>query len=43
MFNLGDGNRYWLYKERTDIRKSFFTLSGLVTINTGHDPLSGDV
>ena len=43
MFNLGDGNRYWLYNEPTDMRKSFFTLSGLVTNNMGHDPLSGDV
>ena len=35
MFNLGDGNRYWLYNEPTDMRKSFFTLSGLVTNNMG--------
>ncbi len=43
MFSLGDSNRYWLYSEPTDMRKSFFTLSGLVTNNMGKDPLSGDV
>ena len=43
MFSLGDGLTYWLYSEPTDMRKSFFTLSGLVSNNMGRDPLSGDV
>ncbi len=30
MFSLGEGMRYWLYSEPTDMRKSFHTLSGLV-------------
>ena len=43
MFSLTEGLKYWLYSEPTDMRKSFFTLSGLVTDKMGRDPLSGDV
>ena len=43
MFSLTDSMRYWLYSEPTDMRKSFYTLSGLVTNKMRRDPLSGDV
>lgn len=35
--------RYWLYSEPCDMRKSFYTLSGLVSNQMHRDPLSGDV
>lgn len=43
MFNLGDSNRYMLFSEPTDMRKSFHTLSGLVTNIMGSNPHNGDV
>ncbi|MFR9546554.1 MAG: IS66 family insertion sequence element accessory protein TnpB [Rikenellaceae bacterium] len=43
MFSLTDSLRYWLYSEPCDMRKSFYTLSGLVTNTMKRDPLSGDV
>ncbi len=43
MFSLGEGMRYWLYSEPTDMRKSFHTLSGLVRNRIGDDPMNGDV
>lgn len=43
MFSLSEDMKYWLYSEPTDMRKSFFTLSGLVSTKMGRDPLSGDV
>ena len=43
MFNLGDSNRNLLFSEPTDMRKSFHTLSGLVTNTMGSNPHSGDV
>lgn len=43
MFSLGDSNRYMLFSEPTDMRKSFHTLSGLVTNRMGSNPHSGDV
>ncbi len=43
MFSLGEGMRYWLYNEPTDMRKSFHTLSGLVRNRIGDDPMNGDV
>ncbi|HAR38502.1 MAG TPA: IS66 family insertion sequence hypothetical protein, partial [Porphyromonadaceae bacterium] len=30
MFNLNDSMRYWLCSFPTDMRKGFYTLSGLV-------------
>lgn len=42
MFSLTDSLRYWLYSEPTDMRKSFYTLSGLVTNRMHQDPLNGD-
>jgi transposase len=35
--------RYWLYPYPADMRKSFYTLSGLVTNQMGHNILDGDV
>ena len=35
--------RYWLYSKPTDMRKSFYTLSGLVNDVMGLNPYNGDV
>jgi transposase len=43
MFSLNDSMRYHLYSEPTDMRKSFHTLSGLVTNNMGRNVRDGDV
>lgn len=43
MFNLNDSMRYWLYPFPTDMRKGFYTLSGLVTDQMGKEVSSGDV
>lgn len=43
MFSLNDGFKYWLYKKPTDMRKSFYTLSGIVRNELKHDPLDGSV
>jgi transposase len=42
MFSLGAG-RYYLYREPTDIRKSFDGLCGLVSEKLGQNPMSGDI
>lgn len=42
MFSLGAA-RYYLYREPTDIRKSFDGLCGLVSDRLGQSPMSGDV
>jgi len=42
MFTLG-ATRYYLYREPTDIRRSFDGLCGLVTDRLGQNPMSGDV
>ena len=42
MFSLGAA-RYYLYREPTDIRRSFDGLCGLVTARLGQNPMSGDV
>lgn len=42
MFSLSAG-RYFLYREPTDIRRSFDGLCGLVTDRLGQNPMSGDV
>jgi transposase len=34
---------YWLYSEPTDMRKSFYSLSGIVTNLMSKDVMSGDV
>lgn len=43
MFNLNDSMRYLLYNRPCDMRKSFHTLSGIVTDKMGADPCNGDV
>jgi transposase len=42
MFSLGTA-RYFLYREPTDIRKSFDGLCGLVSSRLGQNPMNGDV
>jgi transposase len=42
MFNLSDSIRYYLYPFPTDMRKSFYTLSGIVTDLMNQDIRSGD-
>ena len=37
MFSLTDTNRFFLYPHPTDMRKRFYTLSGLVTNQIGLD------
>lgn len=43
MFSLNDSLHYWLWSEPTDMRKSFYALSGLVRSKMGKDPLDGSV
>lgn len=43
MFSLNDSMRYWLYNRPIDMRKSYYTLSGIVTNELGCDPCNGDV
>ncbi|WP_279122612.1 IS66 family insertion sequence element accessory protein TnpB [Bacteroides acidifaciens] len=43
MFSLNDSMRYLLYNRPTDMRKSFHTLSGIVTDAMGQDPCNGNV
>lgn len=43
MFNLNDSMRYYLYPYPADMRKSFYTLSGVVKDLMGQDVRNGDV
>ncbi len=43
MFNLNDSMRYYLCPSATDMRKSFYSLSGVVKDNMKQDVRSGDV
>ncbi|MDA3960463.1 MAG: IS66 family insertion sequence element accessory protein TnpB [Planctomycetota bacterium] len=43
MLSIDGGRRIFLAREPTDMRKSFNTLSALVTNDLGEDPLGGDV
>lgn len=43
MFSLNDSMKYWLYNQPTDMRKSYYTLSGIVSNSMGLDPYNGDV
>jgi transposase len=43
MISFGTGQRYFLYREPADMRKSFDGLCGLVRSGLGRDPLKGDV
>jgi len=42
MFSISSA-RYYLYREPTDMRKSFDGLCGLISSRLGQDPRSGDV
>jgi transposase len=42
MFSLNDSNRFFLYPRPTDMRKSFYSLSGIVTNQMGRDVRDGD-
>ena len=37
MFCLSDSDRFFLYPYPTDMRKSFYSLSGIVTEKMGND------
>lgn len=43
MLSFSSKQRYFLYREATDMRKGFNGLSGLVRQHLAHDLLSGDV
>jgi transposase len=43
MTPLSPAQRYYLYREPADMRRSFDGLCGLVRQGLGRDPLSGDV
>lgn len=43
MFHLHQSLRYYLYPAPVDMRKSFYTLSGIVTSSMHRDVLSGEV
>lgn len=43
MFALSAENRFHLYSQPTDMRKSFNGLSGLVQNQLGRNPCSGDI
>ncbi len=43
MVTLSSTQRYYLWREPVDMRKSFDGLQGLVTNHTGRDALSGEV
>ena len=42
MFNLTESNRFFLYPHPADMRKSFYTLSGIVTDQMGMNVQDGD-
>ena len=42
MFSLNDTNRFFLYPHPTDMRKNFYTLSGIVTNQMGMNIQDGD-
>ncbi len=43
MFTLSASNRFHLYSQATDMRKSFDGLAGVVQNALGNNPLNGDV
>ncbi len=43
MFTLSSSNRFHLYSQATDMRKSFDGLAGVVQNALGNNPLNGDV
>lgn len=43
MFNLGSSHRYLLYRQPCDMRKSFDSLSGIVSGELSREPTGGEV
>ena len=43
MFCLNDSMRYWLYPYPADMRKSFYTLTGIITERMCRDVRNGEV
>jgi transposase len=43
MFSLTSSMKYYLYSHPTDMRRSFYTLSGMVTNQMGRNVQDGDV
>lgn len=43
MFSLTSSMKYYLYSHPTDMRRSFYTLSGIVTNQMGRNVQDGDV
>lgn len=43
MFSLTSSMKYYLYAHPTDMRRSFYTLSGMVTNHMGRNVQDGDV
>lgn len=43
MFSLNENNRFYLYTGKTDLRKGFNTLSGMVRNHSSLNPLDGSV
>ena len=43
MFTLSSSNKFHLYSQATDMRKSFDGLSGLIQNNLENNPCNGDV
>lgn len=43
MFTLGQGDRYHLYSQPTDMRKSFDSLCGIISQELQQSPTNGDV
>ena len=43
MFTLSSGNSYFLYRQSTDMRKSFDGLAGIIRTEMKKNPVSGEV
>lgn len=43
MFSLSSGQQFWLYREPTDMRKTFDGLCGLVVNRINRNPRGGEV
>ena len=43
MLSLSDATRYFLYRHPADMRKSFYSLAGIVSEQMNGNPLSGDI
>jgi transposase len=43
MLSLSDASRYFLYRHPADMRKSFYSLAGIVSEQMSGNPMSGDI